>query len=253
MSLSVAWLVVRKYQFTPSIDIYEISIIVVAYALGLVMHGILSVQREITSRRYYLRYVLYNRLSQIITLTGQANAIAKVLSGPFLFTMMLCTAIPYSEAYAQHMMMPPAASLGDRKIALYFHTDPTNIISNQTVLTKLAFTDQNTKQTLKHVTVRMEITDTASGRRLLSEFFHAHNGSINIDFRPAVGLKYVVTGNMDDLTNAWVADPGSPIIVNGPIFSQPGDYRIRLEVTTIDNDKTDLPQPLTYDLNIPIS
>ena len=58
---------------------------------------------------------------------------------------------------------------------------------------------------------------------------------------------------MDDVTNAWVADPGSPIIVNGPIFYQRGDYRIQLEVTTIDNDKTDLPQPLTYDLNIPIS
>ena len=58
---------------------------------------------------------------------------------------------------------------------------------------------------------------------------------------------------MDDLTNAWVADPGSPIIVNGPVFSQPGNYHIILEVTTIDNDKTDLSQPLKYELNVPVS
>lgn len=97
---------------------------------------------------------------------------------------------------------------------LNFDTEPTNIISNQTLLTKLAFADQNTKQTVKHVTVRMEISESASDRRLLSEFFHAHDGNINIEFRPTAGLIYVVTGNMDDLTNAWVADPASPIIVN---------------------------------------
>jgi hypothetical protein len=167
--------------------------------------------------------------------------------------MALYIVSPYSDAFAQHMMMPPAASVGDRKIILNFHTEPTNFVSNQTVLTKLAFADQNTKETVKHVTVRMEVTDSASGRRLLSEFFHAHNGNIDINFRPSVVLKYVVTGNMDDLTNAWVADPGSAIIVNGPIFSEPGKYRILLEVTTIDNDKTDLAQPLKYDLNIAVA
>jgi hypothetical protein len=167
--------------------------------------------------------------------------------------IVLSFALPLANVFAQHMMMPPAASIGDRKITLSFHTEPQNVKPNQTLLTKLAFIDQNTKQTLQHVTVRMEISDTTNGRRLLSEFFHAHNGNIDIDFRPALGLKYAVTGNMDDLTNAWVADPGSPIIVNGPIFSHPGIYRTLLEVTTIDNDKTDLPQPLKYELNIPVS
>jgi hypothetical protein len=96
----------------------------------------------------------------------------------------------------------------------------------------------------------MEISNSTDGRLLLSEFFHTN---IDVSFRPVVSLRYAVTGNMDDLTNAWVADPGSPIINNGPKFSQPGKYRILLEVTTIDNDKTDLPQPLKYDLNVPVS
>jgi hypothetical protein len=197
--------------------------------------------------------LFYSRLLDIISCCAGANHISTILKISLVFMIVLSFALPPANVFAQHMMMPPAASIGDRKITLSFHTEPQNVKPNQTVLTKLAFIDQNTKQTLQHVTVRMEISDTTNGRRLLSEFFHAHNGNIDIDFRPALGLKYAVTGNMDDLTNAWVADPGSPIIVNGPIFSHPGIYRTLLEVTTIDNDKTDLPQPLKYELNIPVS
>jgi hypothetical protein len=56
------------------------------------------------------------------------------------------------------------------------------------------------------------------------------------------------------LTNSWIADPGSPIILKGgEIFSQPGTYKAIVEVTTMDNDKTDLPQPIRYDFNIPVA
>ena len=174
--------------------------------------------------------LFFSRLLHIISRCAGANHISTILNTSLVFMIVLSFALPLANVFAQHMMMPPAASIGDRKITLSFHTEPQNVKPNQTLLTKLAFIDQNTKQTLQHVTVRMEISDTTNGRRLLSEFFHAHNGNIDIDFRPALGLKYAVTGNMDDLTNAWVADPGSPIIVNGPIFSHPGIYRTLLEV-----------------------
>jgi hypothetical protein len=151
------------------------------------------------------------------------------------------------------MMMPPAANIGNRKVTLNFQTEPAVIKSGQRVLMKVAFLDQNTKQSIKHVTVRMDVISNNDGKHVLSEFFHAHDGNINVDFRPSSITRYAVTGNMDDLTNAWVADLGSPIIVNGPVFSQPGNYHIILEVTTIDNDKTDLPQPLKYELNVPVS
>jgi hypothetical protein len=37
---------------------------------------------------------------------------------------------------------------------------------------------------------------------------------------------YTVGATSDALTNAWVADPGSPIIIRGgEIFSQPGTYK----------------------------
>jgi hypothetical protein len=190
---------------------------------------------------------------QVIRASAPSDYNLRILKASILFITAFSFIFPLTDVFAQHMMMPPTASIGDRKIKLSFSTDPSNIKSNKTVLTKLAFINESTKQALQHVTVRMEISNSTDGRRLLSEFFHSHNGNIDVSFRPVVSLRYAVTGNMDDLTNAWVADPGSPIIVNGPIFSQPGKYRILLEVTTIDNDKTDLPQPLKYDPNVPVS
>ena len=180
------------------------------------MRGLKSFEYEVSNTKYSLPFAFFNRLLflQIIGAKALTRAIPRSLTWPIIFIMALYVALPYSDAFAQHMMMPPPASVGDRKVTLNFDTEPTNIISNQTLLTKLAFADQNTKQTVKHVTVRMEISESASDRRLLSEFFHAHDGNINIEFRPTAGLIYVVTGNMDDLTNAWVADPASPIIVN---------------------------------------
>lgn len=213
----------------------------------------LSSDYFVEMKKYYHIAVLTSRLLQVIRGSAPSDYNLRILKASILFITAFSFIFPLTDVFAQHMMMPPTASIGDRKIKLSFSTDPSNIKSNETVLTKLAFINESTKQALQHVTVRMEISNSTDGRRLLSEFFHSHNGNIDVSFRPVVSLRYAVTGNMDDLTNAWVADPGSPIIINGPIFSQPGKYRILLEVTTIDNDKTDLPQPLKYDLNVPVS
>jgi hypothetical protein len=65
---------------------------------------------------------------------------------------------------------------------------------------------------------------------------------------------YTIGASSDILTNAWIADPGNPITVReGGIFSQPGAYKTVVEVTTMDNDKTDLPQPIRYEFNVPVS
>jgi hypothetical protein len=36
-------------------------------------------------------------------------------------------------------------------------------------------------------------------------------------------------------------------------FLPTGTYKAIVEVTTMDNDKTDLPQPIRYDFNIPVA
>lgn len=208
----------------------------------------LSSKLEVRNIKYDVNNLSHNT-SYKITSTNTTTII--VMATGLLMAMICIFSAPH--VFAQHMMMPPAANIGDRKVTLNFQTEPAVIKSGQNVLMKVAFVDQNTKQSIKHVTVRTDVISNKDGKHILSEFFHAHDGNINVDFRPGSTTRYAVSGNMDDLTNAWVADPGSPIIVNGPVFSQPGNYHIILEVTTIDNDKTDLSQPLKYELNVPVS
>src|ERR671924_1516931 len=154
-----------------------------------------------------------------------------------------------------HGAPPPAANIGDRKISLNFETQPSPVLTGQDVEMKIGFVDEKAKKNVNHVTFRMDISK--DGKHFLSEFFHSHEGNVNLSFRDtgkATSSPYSVGATLDVLTNAWIADPGSPIIVRGgEIFSQQGTYKAIIEVTTMDNDKTDLPQPILYEFNIPVS
>jgi hypothetical protein len=164
---------------------------------------------------------------------------------------------PLPEVSGQHHgAPPPVANIGDRKISLNFETQPGPITTGQDVKMNIGFVDNKAKKNVNHVTFRMDISK--DGKHFLSEFFHSHEGNVNLLFRNSgeatSSAPYSVGATLDVLTNAWIADPGSPIIVRGgEIFSQPGTYKALIEVTTMDNDKTDLPQPIIYEFNIPVS
>lgn len=180
------------------------------------------------------------------------------------YTLLLATVFafiispnPLPVAFGQHHgAPPPAASIGDRKISLNFETQPNPIVTGQDVEMKIGFVDEKAKKNINHVTFRMDVSK--DGKHFLSEFFHSHEGNVNLLFRKTgeatSSAPYSVGATLDVLTNAWIADPGSPIIVRGgEIFSQPGTYKGIIEVTTMDNDKTDLPKPIIYEFNIPVS
>ena len=158
------------------------------------------------------------------------------------------------EVMAQHHgEPPPAAAIGDRKLVLDMQTEPTNITQGDDLLMTIGFLDEGKNANIQHVTFRMDISK--DGKHLLSDFFHDHNGEVRLMFKdkgpssssPTIG------GNQDVLTNAWIADPGSPIMISGPIFNQSGTYNVGLELTTIDNDKTDLVEPLEYHFDVKVS
>jgi hypothetical protein len=176
-----------------------------------------------------------------------------------VFSLLALTEHLALEVLAQHHgAPPPLASIGDRKVSLNFETNPNPIIIGQDISMKIAFLDENAKKNVNHVTFRMDISK--DGKHFLSEFFHSHKGEVNLLFRDTASKAtsssdtYSVGASSDILTNAWIADPGSPITVRGGgIFSQPGTYKTLVELTTMDNDKTDLPQPIPYEFNISVS
>jgi hypothetical protein len=160
---------------------------------------------------------------------------------------------PSEEIKAQHHgAPPPAAAIGDRKLVLDMQTEPVNITQGDDVLLTIGFLDEGKGERIQHITIRMDVSK--DGKHILSDFFHDHNGEVRLMFKNKEGgsSSHTVGGNQDVLTNAWIADPGSPIMITGPVFNQSGSYNIVLELSTIDNDKTDLVEPLEYpfDLNV---
>jgi hypothetical protein len=173
-----------------------------------------------------------------------------------VFSLILSLSPPPVVSGQHHGAPPPAANIGDRKISLNFETQPSPITTGQDVEMNIGFIDEKAKKNVNHVTFRMDIS--RDGKHFLSEFFHSHEGNVNLLFRNSgeatSSAPYSVGATSDALTNAWIADPGSPITIRGgEIFSQPGTYKALIEVTTMDNDKTDLPKPIIYEFNIPVS
>jgi hypothetical protein len=173
------------------------------------------------------------------------------------FFSLACILCQDSEVLAQHHgAAPPAANIGDRKVSLNLHSQPNPVIAGQNAEMQISFDDENSKKNVSHITFRMDISN--DGKHILSEFFHSHQGDVRISFKDtgkaASNTNYTVGANSDALTNAWIADPGSPIIIRGgEIFSQPGTYKLKIELTTMDNDKTDLPQPIPFESDFTVS
>jgi hypothetical protein len=101
---------------------------------------------------------------------------------------------------------------------------PTNITQSGDVLMTIAFLDEEKNANVQHVTFRMDISK--DGKHILSDFFHDHNGEVKLMFKYTEGdsSSRTIGGNQDVLTNAWIADPGSPITIRGPVFNQSGNY-----------------------------
>ena len=136
----------------------------------------------------------------------------------------------------------------ERNFKLTFNTNPMSIISGQKSQLNLSLVDSDSDIKIQHVTYH--ITVTKDNQVKISNFFHSHAGNLTISIPDYNSSSINVEGNFDPLTNAFVPDPSGIIEITGPLFLQKGVYKINIEITTIDNDKTVLSIPLEYQYNI---
>ena len=186
-----------------------------------------------------------------MTNTGDSLGLRGNLSKPllailvgFLSTFLAIVSICDYTLAQHHGSPPPLATLGDRNIVMNFTIEPKNLIAGQDAHLLMHLRDENSDEKIQHVTYRITIAKDDNTK--MSEFFHSHPGELVI-LTKSNGYSHIVIGGIFDvLTNAFVPDPSGKIIINGPLFSEPGNYDIDIEITTVDNDKTDLQTPLTY-------
>jgi len=144
----------------------------------------------------------------------------------------------------------PSANLGDREALLIFTTEPSQLISGKNVGFSFNLKDNKTGNNILHVTYL--VTLMREGQRLFTESVHTHDGNMKLLFVSDNTNPYKVSANFDGLSASYVSDFGSPIKVNGPIFTTAGNYAVSLEVTGVDFDNLFLPEPLKFDFSIPV-
>src|SRR5215207_2969491 len=154
------------------------------------------------------------------------------------------TSVPLKTAYADGLFMEElSASFGDRKADLIIKMMPpvvtTETLKSQKPIIQFKLYDPATKEGFKHVTYF--ITIEKDGKKLLSDWFHDHKGDLKIEMKPSDTERITVYGEPDPILQAFTGTENSPVIATGPIFSEGGLYHFIVRVTTIDYDRSFIP------------
>jgi hypothetical protein len=182
----------------------------------------------------------------ITALIGSALSISSSLSLLMLFSVKQA----FGDGLTQETL---SASFGNRKADLLIKMTPP-VVTTETInqqgqkpVIQFRLFDPSTNQTFKHVTYF--ITMEKGDKKLAADTFHDHNGDLRIEVKPMNTSKITVYGEQDPILNAYTGTPESPVIAAGPIFLEGGLYHFKVQISTIDFDRTLIPddQQPTYD------
>jgi hypothetical protein len=138
-----------------------------------------------------------------------------------------------------------SASFDDRPTDLIIKMMPpvvtTETLENQSQKPVIQFKlyDPATKEGFKHVTYY--ITIEKNGKKLLSDWFHDHKGDLKIEMKPSDAKTITVYGEPDPILQAFTGSDRNPVVATGPIFSEGGLYHFLVRVTTVDYDRSMIP------------
>jgi len=174
-----------------------------------------------------------------ITLIASILSLWVLLSSAF---MLFSIKPAYGDGLTQETL---SASFGNRKADLLIKMWPPLVTTEtvqqqgQTPVIQFKLFDSNTKQGINHVTYF--ITIDKGGKKLLADTFHDHTGDLHLELKPMNTSRITVNGDQDPILNAYTGTPENPVIASGPIFLQGGLYHFKVQISTIDFDRTLLP------------
>jgi hypothetical protein len=179
-------------------------------------------------------------------LIGAALSVSLLLSSLMLFSVKPA----FGDGLFQETL---SASFGNRKADLLIKMQPPVVTTEtiqqqgQTPVIQFKLFDSKTNQGIKHVTYF--ITIEKGDRKLLADTFHDHNGDLHLEMKPMNTSQITVNGDQDPILNAYTGTPENPVIASGPVFLEGGLYHFKVQISTIDFDRTLIPdyQQPTYD------
>ena len=185
--------------------------------------------------------MVHKTFSSTLLLICSVTLVASIMSISSLSLLLIKPA--FGDGLTQETL---SASFGDRKADLLIKMTPPVVTTEtiqqqgQTPVIQFKLFDDKTNQGIKHVTYF--ITIDKEGKKLLANTFHDHNGDLHLEMKPTNTGQIVVNGDQDPIMNAYTGTPENPVIASGPIFLQGGLYHFKVQISTIDFDRTLIPE-----------
>lgn len=172
----------------------------------------------------------------------------------FLVAMM----IPVLPAvFAHGGMQPPAADFGDKKASFSLKVDPPVVTEvGQPIFILARFFDENTNENFREVTYRIFFEKDGKEIPILTEgggtyggqgLFYAPQGDLEIKIVPK-DTSVATASGVEEIQYGGIWNMGSPIVVEGPIFTEPGLYNLFVEIHTVGTTRTQVDPILKYDI-----
>jgi len=167
--------------------------------------------------------------SRIPSLISSVLIVSLILSSTFILSA-------FGNGFSAEDL--PPASVGNRQISLFVQMSPPVLtLENQQQPTiTLRLYDRNTNQNITHVTYFVKLEK--NGNVLLTDWFHDHEGDLQIQVRPKQADRTVIYGEKEPILEGWMQRGTVPVVAEGPIFLEGGLYHFIVEIFTIDTDKT---------------
>jgi hypothetical protein len=173
----------------------------------------------------------------------------------FFAALILFTPV-FPSAFAHGGHQPPAADFEGKKASLFVKLDPPVVTDiSQPIFISARFFDENSNQNFEEVTYRIffqkdgtEIPIVTEGGQFGGQgFFYDPEGDLQIRVVPRDTETVVARGEAEpQFGGIW--NRGGPIVVEGPIFIEPGLYNLFIEVHTVGTTRTQVDPALRYDV-----
>jgi hypothetical protein len=173
----------------------------------------------------------------------------------FVAVMVVVPALP--GAFAHGGMQPPAADFGGKKASLSVKVDPpvaTDV--GQPIFISARFFDENTNENFKEVTYRIffekdgkeiPIQTEGGGQYGGQGLFYDPQGDLEIKIVPK-DTPVATARGVEEIQYGGIWNMGSPIVVEGPIFTEAGLYNLFVEIHTVGTTRTQVEPVLQYDI-----
>jgi hypothetical protein len=158
----------------------------------------------------------------------------------FAILSIIAVTLSNQEAFGDGLTSETfSATLGDRNAEMLVQVNPpilTDASRNDAYILFRLY-DANNNQTIQYTTFFISVEKGVGEDAetiMPPTLFHTESGLLRLKVQPAEG-ELQIFGTQEQFLNAWVADPGGTVNIQGPLFLEGGLYHLRVEIFGVDN------------------